>query len=371
MSSSDPIRRIGIMTGGGDCPGLNAVIRAVAKSAMNQHKWEVWGIEDGFLGLIENRVHPMKWEDVSNILTLGGTILGSSNKADPSHYATGKDEAGNLIFEDVTRRVVEHARRRELDLIMCIGGDGTMTGAASVARHGIRFIGLPKTIDNDLMHTEITFGFQTAVNTAAEALDRIHTTASSHHRVMLVELMGRNAGWLTLHAALATGVDIILIPEIPYDLDRICSQCLQRSRRGKAFTLIAVAEGAKPVGGQQVVDRYVKDSPDPVRLGGISEVLAHQISEKTNLECRATILGHVQRGGTPVPADRVLGTLFGCYGVQRAAEGCFNELVVMQQGRLTSVPLDTVAGQQRLVPPDHPLVQAARSTGVTFGDTPP
>ncbi len=368
MSETPRIRRIGILTGGGDCPGLNAVIRAITKSALHHRKWEVFGIEDGFLGLIENRVRPLVWEDVSNIINQGGTILGSSNKADPARFPVGEDNDGNLVHENVIPRVVQHARRRELDLIMCVGGDGTMTGAATVSQQGVNFIGLPKTIDNDLMHTEITFGFQTAVNTAAEALDRIHTTASSHHRVMLVEMMGRNAGWLTLHAALASGADIILIPEIPYDLNAICTHCLERSRRGKAFTIIAVAEGAKPIGGQQVVDRYVKDSPDPIRLGGISEVLAHQISEHTSLECRATILGHVQRGGTPVPADRVLGTLFGCKAVELAAAGRVNELVVMQKGQLTSVPLSSVAGQQRLVTPNHPLVAAARATGAIFGE---
>lgn len=367
MSHGRSIKRIGVLTGGGDCPGLNAVIRAVTKSALNQQRWEVFGIEDGFLGLIENRVRRLSWLDVSNILTMGGTILGSSNKADPARFAVGKGADGKLIYDDVTPKVVKHVRDHGLDLIMCIGGDGTMTAAARVIDHGLNFIGLPKTIDNDLMHTEITFGFQTAVSTAAEALDRIHTTASSHHRVMLVEMMGRNAGWLTLHAGLASGADVILIPEIPYDLDAICECCLARSKRGKAFTLIAVAEGAKPIGGKQVIDKYVADSPDPIRLGGISEVLAHQIEEKTELECRATILGHVQRGGTPVPEDRVLGTLFGCKAIELAVSGTWNELVVMQGGELTSVPLSTVAGQQRLVPPDHPLVRAALATGATFG----
>lgn len=367
MSTSSKVSRIGILTGGGDCPGLNAVIRAVAKTAMYRYGLEVWGIEDGFLGLIRNRMHRLSSDDVSNILTRGGTILGSSNKANPAHFAVGADEAGKPIFQDVTARVLEHIRERRLDAIVCVGGDGTMSGAADLVKRGVRCVGVPKTIDNDLMHTDITFGFQTAVDTATEALDRIHTTAASHHRVMLVELMGRNAGWLTLHAGAASGADVILIPEIPYDLDAICAHCMGRTRHGKAFTIIAVSEGAKPRGGQQVVDRVVADSPDPIRLGGVSEVLSEQIAAQTGLECRATILGHVQRGGTPVPADRVLGTLFGYKAMELVVEGRFNEIVVIQKNEVRSVPIEAVAHQQRTVPLDDPLITAVRAVGVSMG----
>ncbi|MHC4797540.1 MAG: 6-phosphofructokinase, partial [Planctomycetota bacterium] len=330
--SANTIRRIGVLTGGGDCPGLNAVIRAITKTAIFQHGLEVFGVEDGYLGLIRNRMHPLTTDDVSNILTRGGTILGTSNKADPARFAVGKDQQGKPVFEDVTNRVIEHVQARKLDAIVCIGGDGTMTGAAKLAKRGVHCIGVPKTIDNDLMHTEITFGFQTAVTIATEALDRIHTTASSHHRVMLVEMMGRNAGWLTLHSAIASGADVILIPEIPYQLDVICHYCLRRSRHGKAFTIVAVSEGARPKDGRQVVDRVVHDSPDPVRLGGVSEVLCEQIAQQTGLECRATILGHVQRGGTPVPEDRVLATMFGHKALKLLMAGQFNQMVVMQMG---------------------------------------
>ncbi|HOW69257.1 MAG TPA: ATP-dependent 6-phosphofructokinase [Phycisphaerae bacterium] len=368
MNQTKRLQRIGVLTGGGDCPGLNAVIRAVAKTAIYQHGLEVWGIEDGFLGLIRNRMRPLEAKDVSNILTQGGTILGTSNKANPAHFATGTAPDGSPVFEDVTSRVTEHIRERGLDAIICIGGDGTMTGAADLAKRGVRCVGVPKTIDNDLMGTEITFGFQTAVNTATEALDRVHTTASSHHRVMLVEIMGRNAGWLTLHSGLASGADVVLIPEIPYKPEVVCEACVQRSKRGKAFTIIAVSEGAKPEGGQQVIDRVIKDSPDPIRLGGISQVLCTQISERTGLECRATILGHVQRGGTPVPQDRVLGTLFGHKALDLALAGRFNELVVVQKAEITSVSIESAAGKQRLVPVDHPLIAAARGVGTTFGD---
>ncbi|MBI4579080.1 MAG: 6-phosphofructokinase [Planctomycetes bacterium] len=367
METPRTIRRIGILTGGGDCPGLNAVIRAVAKTALNRGL-EAWGIEDGFLGLIEDRVHLLTRDAVSNILTRGGTILGTSNKADPARFAVGTGPDGKPIFEDATPKVLRTLADRGLDVLVCIGGDGTMTGAAKLLAHGVRIVGVPKTIDNDLMHTDITFGFQTAVNTATEALDKIHTTASSHHRVMIVEIMGRNAGWLTLESGLASGSDVILIPEIPYDLGVVCDCCVERGRHGKAFTIIAVSEGAKPIGGKQVVTRVVPDSPDPIRLGGIAEVLCDQIAERTGLESRATVLGHVQRGGTPVPADRVLATRFGYQAMELIAAGEFNELVVMQQSRLTSVSLHEVAGRQRLVPLDHPLLAVARGVGTCFGE---
>jgi 6-phosphofructokinase 1 len=218
------------------------------------------------------------------------------------------------------------------------------------------------------MHTDVTFGFTTAVQTATECLDKIHSTASSHHRVMIVELMGRNAGWITLHAGIATGSDVILIPEIPYDIDLVCETCVQRSRRGKRFTLIAVSEGAYPKGGRQVVEKLIAESPDPVRLGGISQVLARQIQELTKLETRATILGHVQRGGTPVAYDRVLGTLFGNKAIQLVALQEWNQMVVMQQGETTMVPIESVANQQRQVPIDDPLISAARNVGTCMGD---
>ncbi len=364
----DTIKRIGLLTGGGDCPGLNAVIRAVTKTAMFEFGLEVMGIADGFLGLIENRMRLLSTEDVSNILTRGGTILGTSNKANPAHFAVGKDGEGKPIFEDVTPRVIDHVKQNAIDALICVGGDGTMTGANDLTKHGVRCIGVPKTIDNDLMHCELTFGFQTAVTIATEALDRIHTTASSHHRVMLVEMMGRNAGWLTLHAGLASGADVILIPEIPFDLGVVCDYCLERSKHGKAFTIIAVSEGAMPRGGKVVVDRVVKDSPDPIRLGGVSEVLCEQIAELTGLECRATILGHVQRGGTPVPNDRILGTLYGHEALDLLRRGEFNRVVVMQNARITSVPMADVADQQRTVPPEDPHIDAARGVGTCFGD---
>lgn len=368
--STSKVKRIGVLTGGGDCPGLNAVIRAVTKSAILDHRLEVYGIADGFLGLIEDRVRPLQMEDVSNILDRGGTILGTSNKASPSHYCTGRTPEGELIIEDVTDRVLATADRHKIDLLVCIGGDGTMSAASRVVDRGLPVIGVPKTIDNDLMHTEITFGFGTAVSIATDALDRIRTTASSHHRVMLVEMMGRNAGWIALYAGAASGADVILIPEIEFDVDAVCERCVDRSQHHKAYTLVAVSEGAKPVGGEVVVDHVVHESPDPIRLGGVSEVLSEQVAAKTGLETRATILGHVQRGGTPTAQDRVLATQFGHHAVKLIVGGEVNRMVAMQKGDLTSVPIREVADQQRLVPRDHPLVAACRATGASFGEKP-
>jgi 6-phosphofructokinase 1 len=363
------LARIGVLTGGGDCPGLNAVIRVVTRAAISQLGVEVMGIEDGFLGLIRNRMRPLTSDDVSNLLTAGGTILGTSNRANPAKFATGKKADGTPIWEDVTDRVIEHIEENQLDAVVCIGGDGTMSGALGLIERGVKCIGVPKTIDNDLMCTEVTFGFATAVQTATECIDRVHSTASSHHRIMLVELMGRNAGWLALHSGVASGCDVILIPELPYDIEVIAEACERRSRRGKAFTLIAVAEGAMPLGGQQVIDKIVHDSPDPYRLGGVSAVLSEQLAGLTHRETRATILGHVQRGGTPVAYDRVLATRFGFHAVRLLAEEKWNHVAVMQGGKVTDVPIESVANRQRKVPSDDPLIAMARAVGTCMGDS--
>ena len=365
---SKPIQRIGILTGGGDCPGINAVIRAVVKTAIRDHKWECVGILDGFQGLIENRMRPLEWNATSNILTRGGTILGTSNKANPSRYAVGKDAEGNTIFKDVREQAYAHYEDNGLDALVVIGGDGTMSCAAGMIEMGARCVGVPKTIDNDLMHTHVTFGFQTAVEIATEALDRVHTTAASHHRILLVELMGRNAGWLTMHAGLASGSDVILIPEIPYDIDCIRAACEERKRHGKYFTIVAVSEGAHPVDGKQTISRVVADSHDAIRLGGVATLLSAELEEVTGIESRAVVLGHVQRGGTPCAADRVLATRFGHEATELLAAGEFNQLVVVQEGQLRSVPITSVANQQRLISPDDDLVKIARSVGTSMGD---
>ncbi len=366
--SSSTIKRIGILTGGGDCPGLNAVIRAVTKTAIHEHGWEVFGIEDGFLGLIENRIHPLKNNDVSNILTRGGTILGTSNKANPAKFAVAKDANGHPIFKDVREQAMTHYKSHGLDAIVVIGGDGTMACAATMLDMGARFVGVPKTIDNDLMHSHITFGFTTAVETATEALDRVHTTAASHHRIIVVELMGRNAGWLTLNAGVASGADVILIPEIPYDLACIEDYCRERMKHHKACTIIAASEGAKSTHGQQYIAKTIVDSPDPIRFGGIAEALRNQLESSLGIESREVVLGHVQRGGTPCAYDRVLATRFGFEATKLLGAGQFNRMVVVQHGEMTSVPVEEVVGQQRQVPRDHRLVIAAKAVGTSFGE---
>lgn len=371
MPTKGKPKRIGVLTGGGDCPGLNAVIRAVTKSAIAAHGLEVMGIEDGFLGLIEDRVRPLQFGDVSNILNRGGTILGTTNKANPSHYCVDYGPNGEPVFADVREKVLANAEKHGIDVLVCVGGDGTMSAASRVAELGLPIVGVPKTIDNDLMHTDVTFGFNTAVSIATEAMDRIRTTAASHSRVMLVETMGRNAGWIALYAGAASGADIILIPEIAFSLDKICEVCLRRSQLHKAYTLIAVAEGAKPIGGDVVVNHVVQEAKDRIRLGGVSEVLCRQIAERTRLECRATILGHVQRGGTPSAVDRILSTRFGDYAVRMVVRGELNRMAALRCGELMSVPLTEVADQQRLVLQDEPLLNACRAIGVEFGYPPP
>jgi len=363
---SNSIKRIGILTGGGDCPGLNAVIRAVTKSAINEYGLEVMGIADGFQGLVQNRMTLLDSDAVSNILTLGGTILGTNNKCDPSRYVIKID--GKSEVRDVTDRCLEHIAVNQLDAVVVIGGDGTMSVASNFVKHGINCIGVPKTIDNDLIGTDVTFGFNTAVMIATEALDRVHTTAASHHRAMAVEVMGRNAGWIALHAGVASGADVILMPEIPFDIDRICEFVEGRSRRGKRFSILCVSEGARPKDGKQIVAHVDPDSPDPIRLGGVGKVVADQIEAKTGIETRSIVLGHVQRGGTPVADDRVLATEFGSHAIELLMKGERNRMVVMQGRTVTDIDITEVANKQRTVPLDHPLVQAVKRIGVSFGD---
>lgn len=359
------IKKIAVLTGGGDCPGLNAVIRAVAKTAINRYKLEVWGVEDGYRGLIEDRIHPLSYNDVSNILTLGGTILGSCNSSNP--FAFPVSAGKRTQKKDVSQQCIENLKKRGVQALICIGGDGTMCSAAAFAKKGLTVMGIPKTIDNDVWGTDITFGFNTAVTTATEAIDKLHTTASSHHRVMILEVMGRYAGWIALHAGAAGGSDIILIPEIPYKLDKIAEVVLARSKKGKRFSIITVAEGAKPKGGQQVIFKKIKNSPDPIRLGGIANVLAEQLGQLTGISCRGTNLGHIQRGGSPTPIDRVLGTQFGYHAVELLMQGQINRLVVWKDGQLNSVPLARIAGKIKTVKTNNPLVKAAKAVGTSFG----
>jgi phosphofructokinase-like protein len=367
---------IGILTSGGDCPGLNAAIRGVAKPAMSDFHIEVIGIEKGFRGLVENHARVLHLNDVSGILSLGGTILGTSREK------PHKMPLPNGETIDLTTRAVETYNRLGLDCLVCLGGNGTHKVAYALTKHGLNIIGLPKTIDNDLAETDITFGFDSAVNTAASAIDRLYSTAEAHLRVMVIELMGHNAGWLTLTAGVGGGADIILIPEIPYDIDSICQHLTERRRRGKWFSIVAVAEGArhkpKPQedgadGKKKKKDKKKKDDSrerddENESEGRVSTGVAKAISKRLGMETRVTVLGHLQRGGIPTPFDRVLATQFGTHAAEMLADGVYNQMVCMQGSEVTSVPLDKVAGRTKLVPLDHPLIRSARRVGTNFGD---
>ncbi len=363
--SANGVNRVGVLTGGGDCPGLNAVIRAVTKSLITRYGIEVIGIEDGFEGLIEKRTFPLSYDAVSGILQTGGTILGTSNKADPFNTPVKRD--GKIEYVDYSDETIRYISEIGLDAIICIGGDGTMTIANKLAQKGVPVVGVPKTIDNDLFGTDITFGHDTAVSIAAGAMDRIHTTAQSHHRVMIVEVMGRYAGWLALNAGLASGADIILIPELDYEIDVVCEKVEERSHKGRRFSIIAVAEGAKPKGGELVVSRIVEDSPEKIRLGGISIKLANDIEDRTGLETRATVLGHLQRGGTPTAFDRILATRYGVGAADLVASATFNRMVALQGRSIVSVPIEEIGGRSRNVPPDSSLLTIAESVGASLG----
>lgn len=352
------LRRVGILTGGGDCPGLNAVIRAVAKSLMRQCGVQVIGIEDGFAGLMGTtaRTRLLDWDSVSGILMRGGTMLGTSNRANP------------LASETATAQVLAHVQALQLDALVAIGGDGTMSIAHGLAQRGLRVVGVPKTIDNDIAGCERSFGFDTAVATVTDALERIQTTAQSHSRVMVVETMGRYAGWIALEAGLAGGADIILLPEIDYDLAAVAAVCREREARQR-YTVICIGEGAKPHGGQLTVARRVAtDTADPVRLGGVAHALCDALQPLLHSEVRATVLGHVQRGGAPTPFDRVLATQFGNQAAQLLMQGHTGRMVTLQQGQLNSIPLADVAHTQRRVPLDHTLLQTARQIGISLGE---
>ncbi len=359
--------RIGILTGGGDCPGLNAVIRAVAKTLIHEQGAELVGFLDGYDGLVRDRTMAIDWEAVSNILTQGGTILGTSNTANPFEWAEEAD-GGEMTVTDRAADALAVFEQHRLDGLVVIGGDGSMAIAGRLAERGVPVVGVPKTIDNDVPGTERTFGFQSAVNVATEALDRLHTTASAHHRVMVAEVMGRYAGWLALEAGVAGGADVILIPEIPFEWDPVLDVCRRRYERGKRFSIVCVAEGARPEGGEMVVERRVEGSPDPLRLGGVGRVVSRTVEDRTGIEARSTDLGYVQRGGSPCAFDRVFATKLGYQAARLVAEGRWNRMASWQRGRLTDVALAEVAGGSRNVPPDEPLLAVARSVGTSFGE---
>ncbi|MCK5077963.1 MAG: ATP-dependent 6-phosphofructokinase [Calditrichia bacterium] len=358
-------KKIGVLTGGGDCPGLNAVIRAVAKTAINEHNMDVVGFLDGYEGLVEERVKILSYLSVSGILQQGGTILGTSNKANPFDWSI--EVGGKLISQDLSDDAVAVYEKLGLDAIVAIGGDGTLSIANSLMEKGMKVVGVPKTIDNDIVGTDYTFGFNSAFTIAAEALDKIHTTAQSHHRVMVVEVMGRYAGWLALYSGVAAGGDIILLPEMPYDINKILETVEFRGKTGRRFTIVVVAEGAYPKGGEVVVKKMVKGSHDPIRLGGVGLQLANEIEEKTGIESRVTVLGHLLRGGTPTPFDRVLATRYGVRALEEVVKNNFGQMVALQGNEIVAIPIEEVANKTKYVPKDSPMIRIAESVGTHFG----
>lgn len=360
------MKRIGVLTGGGDCPGLNAVIRAVVKTAILRYGIEVVGILDGYEGLVLAQTRVLTDENVSGILTQGGTIIGTNNRADPFHYAQmGPD--GKMSYSDRSTDMFRCIKDQALDGLIAIGGDGTLSIALKLAEQGIPVIGVPKTIDNDLSATDITFGFDSALSVATDAVDRIHTTAQSHHRAMIIEVMGRYAGWIALRSGIAGGGDVILIPEIPYDIGLVCDAVKARVRRGKRFSIIVVAEGAKPIDGSMSIQKTIEGSADPVRLGGIGQIVARQIELCSGLESRVTVLGHLQRGGTPTAFDRWLATRFGVMAVELMVQGAFGSMVALHGTTVESVPLAEAVRSLRRVNHEGEEVRTARSVGTSFG----
>ncbi|MDD2689373.1 MAG: 6-phosphofructokinase [Candidatus Omnitrophica bacterium] len=359
-------KKIGILTSGGDCPGLNAVIRAIVKIAVHAHNIEIIGFQDGYEGLIHNRFIPLGSRQASGILTIGGTILGTSNIATPYRYAV--KEGKKIIYKDVSQKAIANYKRNKLDALIAIGGDGTLSAALKLKKDGLNIVGVPKTIDNDLSETDWTFGFDSAVTTATEAIDKLHSTAQSHHRVMIIEVMGRYAGWIALFSGMAGGGDVILIPEIPYRIEKICAKIKERQKLGKRFSIIVVAEGARPVGGEVVVAKIVEKSFDKIRLGGIASRLADEIERRIQIECRATILGHVQRGGTPTSFDRVLATRYGAEAINLVLRKNFGRMVALKGNKITSVPIEKAVKKLKLIPLNSGLIRSLREMNVSFGD---
>lgn len=359
------LKRLGILTGGGDAPGLNAVIRAVVLTAANRHQWEVVGIREGFDGLLAGlptvELNP---QNVHDLLARGGTILGAANRGSPFSRPVLQDD-GTILHVDVSHEALERLEALGLDALIVAGGDGTMSIAHRLVQMGARIVGVPKTIDNDLGDTDVTFGFDTAVTTVAEALEKLQTTAESHHRAMVLEVMGRNTGWIALYAGIAGGADAILIPEIPFDIEVVVGKIRALQASGRRYSLIVVAEGAAPLdGGQQyyIQGRTIEQS----RLGGISYTVGNLLAQQLEVEVRVTVLGHLQRGGQPTPRDRWLATAFGTAAVTLVTEEQWGRMVALQGSHITHVPMEA-AIQIKFVNPSGDMVQVARDLGIVLG----
>jgi phosphofructokinase-like protein len=360
-------KRIGIATGGGDAPGLNAVIRAVVKTAVIEYGADVLGIEDGFDGVLNpGGVRPLTPEDVRGILPRGGTILGTANRGNPFARKVAQPD-GTTKVVDRSDEVLSALDALKLDAMIVVGGDGTLRIALELKRKGCPVVGVPKTIDNDVGGTEITFGFDTALNTATEALDKLHTTAESHHRAMVVELMGRDAGFLALHAGVAGGADVILIPEIPFLFESVCRKVGERASRGSKFSILAVAEGAHPKG-EDPIYAAAGDEVRVARLGGVGALVGRIVAERCQTETRVTVLGHVQRGGGPTPFDRWLATRYGAAAVRLAMRGGFGRMVALKNSTITDIPLEEALAIPKRVDPSGDGMLTARGLGICFGD---
>lgn len=353
----DDVRCIGICTGGGDAPGLNAVIRAAVKSAILKYHWKVIGIPDGFDGLIwPEKSFELTLKDVSGILPRGGTILGTTNRGNPFRYKTV--ESGREVIKDISDKVIGNAAKLGIDAVITIGGDGSQKIGLELFLKGMKLVGVPKTIDNDLSATDVTFGFDTALHTATDAIDKIHTTAESHHRVMAIEVMGRDAGWIALEAGIAGGAHVILIPEIPFTVQNVCDYVAAREKYGKRFTIVVVAEGIQLPPELKALSRG----------GSVGNLVGDAISLCAHKEVRVSVLGHIQRGGSPSPYDRVLGTRFGVAAVDLIAAGQFGKMVCLRGERVCAVDIADAVGLLKIVDPKGELVRTARAIGICFGD---
>lgn len=358
--------KLGILTGGGDAPGLNAVIRAVVKTATLTAGYEVLGILDGFDGLLrEDGTRPLDAAAVRGILPQGGTILGTANRGNPFAREVKRD--GETVVMDVSDQVLERVEELGLECLIVVGGDGTLHISLELAEKGCPVVGVPKTIDNDVGGTDVTFGFDTAISTATEAIDRLHTTAESHHRVMALELMGRDAGFIALHAGVSGGADVILIPEIPFRVEAVCEKVMQRVRAGRHFSILAIAEGAHPKRGEKVYKQQGGPG-EPARLGGIGADVAEAVASHCGVETRVTVLGHLQRGGSPTAFDRWLSTRFGGAAVRAAAAGNYGSMVALRGTEVVEVPLEEALDVPKRVDVEGDAVRTARDMGLSFGD---
>lgn len=359
-------RKIGILTGGGDCPGLNAVIRGVVKSSIIRRGWEVVGIEDGFDGLLyDKKIRPLGLGDVRGILPRGGTILGTSNRGNPFSYPVNVD--GKVVMTDVSDQVVANIRKRGVDALVAVGGEGSLKIALELMGKGIPIVGVPKTIDNDLMETDVTFGYNTALETATDALDKLHSTAESHHRVMIMEVMGRYAGWIALESGISGGADVILIPEIPFDVRKVCKAVDDRRRMGSKFSIIVAAEGAFPRGGERVVSRKADATNAVERLGGIGNFVARELTSCLDMDIRVMVLGHLQRGGSPSTFDRCLGSRFGVKAVELIENEQFGNMVCLRGREIKSVSIERAVRKLKLVNPHGQMVATAEELGIFVG----